>query len=289
MEKHYQVGGHRFSISGEALAVAIEQLNGFEPFAEASPAIPDFIFRQEDSAVSLPAFKQMLYSFENDGTDNRFGITTHNGYLLELAPEKEQPLYLWTIHGEKTVHLYGNLSAPLVRFALWVGYGIMTAEQDTLAMHSSCIVYREKAVLFLGESGTGKSTHTRLWREYIKGSSLLNDDGPIVRHENGTIWVYGSPWSGKTPCYKAERYPLAGCVRLSQAPYNKIEKLNILQSFAALHPSVPPAFAYDGRLYDGMSRTLSHILQQTPIYHLACLPDRAAAELSLHTLYKNRP
>lgn len=90
MEKHYQVGGHRFSISGEALAVVIEQLNGFEPFAEASPAIPDFIFRQEDSAVSLPAFKQMLYSFENDGTDNRFGITTHNGYLLELAPEKEQ-------------------------------------------------------------------------------------------------------------------------------------------------------------------------------------------------------
>ena len=53
--------------------------------------------------------------------------------------------------------------------------------------------------------------------------------------------VYGSPWSGKTPCYKAERYPLAGCVRLSQAPYNKIRRLNTLQAYAALHPSAPPS------------------------------------------------
>lgn len=137
-----------------------------------------------------------------------------------------------------------------------MGYGLMTVRKDTVALHGSCIVYKGKAVLFLGESGTGKSTHTRLWRENIAGSKLLNDDSPIVRYEEGGVWVYGSPWSGKTPCYKAECYPLAGCVRLSQAPYNKIRRLNTLQAYAALHPSAPPAFAYEEELYSGVCSLL---------------------------------
>ena len=89
-----------------------------------------------------------------------------------------------------------------------MGYGLMTVRKDTVALHGSCIVYKGKAVLFLGESGTGKSTHTRLWRENIAGSKLLNDDSPIVRYEEGGVWVYGSPWSGKYSfVYKAECYP----------------------------------------------------------------------------------
>lgn len=183
------------------------------------------------------------------------------------------------------VYLYGNHSLSLLRFALWVGYGILTAREDTVAVHSSCIVYREKAVLFLGESGTGKSTHTRLWRENIPGCELLNDDSPVVRCEQGQIRVYGSPWSGKTPCYKAASYPLAGCVRLSQAPRNSIRRLDTLQAYAALHPSFPPEFAYDECLYDGVSTLLSTMLRSIPVYHLECLPNREAAELACHTLY----
>ena len=77
----------------------------------------------------------------------------------------------------------GNWSMRLYRFALWVGYGLMTLPYQTVAIHSSCIVREGKAVLFLGESGTGKSTHTRLWREHIPGAVLLNDDSPMIRVE----------------------------------------------------------------------------------------------------------
>ena len=147
----------------------------------------------------------------------------------------------------------------LCRFGMWVAYGLMTLSLDTLAIHSSCIVYRNKAVLFLGESGTGKSTHTRLWREHISGTNLLNDDSPMVRVEDGKVWVYGSAWSGKTPCYKNERYELQGCVRLSQAPYNRIRKLSVLQAYGALHPSCAPEFAYDDGLYDEVSRIIGMI------------------------------
>jgi hypothetical protein len=145
-------------------------------------------------------------------------------------------------------------------------------------------VQQDKAVIFLGESGTGKSTHTRLWREHIEGAFLLNDDSPIVRIIDGVPTVFGSPWSGKTPCYKQEHYPLAACVRLSQAPYNKITRLKLVQAYAALHPSCPPDFAYDDHLYDHISATLGDILAEVPVYHLACLPDREAALLSHKTV-----
>ena len=159
----------------------------------------------------------------------------------------------------------------------------LTAE--TLAIHSSCIVYKNKAVLFLGESGTGKSTHTRLWREHIDGAVLLNDDSPMIRVEDGKVWAYGSAWSGKTPCYKNERYELKACVRLSQAPYNRMQKLSVLQAYGAIHPSCAPEFAYDDALYDEVSRTIGQILSVVPFYHLACLPDGEAALLSCRTIF----
>ena len=164
-------------------------------------------------------------------------------------------------------------------------FGIGIAPHDAVAIHTSVLTYRGKAVLFLGESGTGKSTHTRLWREHIPGAALLNDDSPIIRILDGVPYAYGSPWSGKTPCYKTERYPLAACVRLSQAPYNKMERLNIPRAYAALHPSCPPDFAYDDALYDHISRVLNALLGSVPVYHLACLPDEAAARLSCTTIF----
>lgn len=74
-------------------------------------------------------------------------------------------------------------------------------------------------------------------------------------------------------------------MRLSQAPFNQIIELGILQSYAAIHPSSPPEFAYDAGLYEGISATLGKIVAQTPFYHLACLPDRGAVDLSCRTLF----
>lgn len=298
MNRQYSIGNHLFQVTGESLVGAIDRIEGFKYFiSETSSAegnvasspvpLPQFIF-SEGEEYRLPSFSKEDYTFRYEEVTGTFG-RSENGYLLKLAPEKEQPLWLWTKGSMQPdggrVYLYGNHSLSLLRFALWVGYGILTAREDTVAVHSSCIVYREKAVLFLGESGTGKSTHTRLWRENIPGCELLNDDSPVVRCEQGQIRVYGSPWSGKTPCYKAASYPLAGCVRLSQAPRNSIRRLDTLQAYAALHPSFPPEFAYDECLYDGVSTLLSTMLRSVPVYHLECLPNREATELACHTLY----
>ena len=282
MNRKYQIAGHLFEVSGEKLCEAVAQIEGFRPF-EVAEGEPVFGF-QEGKVTDVPEMVRVEYTLEYEGVKGTFGRTAE-GFRLNLQPEAEGAFDVWCREGETVAYLGGNWSMLLYRFALWVAYGLMTLQRDTLAIHSSCIIYQNKAVLFLGESGTGKSTHTRLWREHIEGAVLLNDDSPMIRVEEGKVWAYGSAWSGKTPCYKQERYELVACVRLSQAPYNRIQKLSVLQAYGAIHPSCAPEFAYDDALYDEVSRIIGQILSVVPCFHLACLPDREAALLSCQTIF----
>ncbi len=284
MNRRYRIAGHLFEVSGPHLNQAANAIEGFRPFeVTGEEGIPAFRL-VEGHPTDAPAAVSVQYTFDYEDVAGTFA-RTEEGFRMTLKPAREEPFELWCKRDAHEVCLGGNWSMRLYRFALWVGYGLMTLKADTLAIHSSCIVYRNKAVLFLGESGTGKSTHTRLWREHIGGAVLLNDDSPVIRVEDGKVWAYGSAWSGKTPCYKNERYELQGCVRLSQAPHNAIRKLSVLEAYGALHPSCPPEFAYDEGLYDAVSHTIGMILSSVPFYHLACLPDGNAALLSCRTLY----
>lgn len=283
MEKDYSIAGHRIRIEGcEEWIKAVATLDGFKPFEVDAEGEALAVFMLTDELA--PQMTEMQYESEVDGIVDRFG-RYEGGYLFVMTPPDSAPLSLWKEEGNNVVKFNGQLMPRLVRFALWIAYGLVTMAHRTVAVHTSVIQYKGRTVLFLGESGTGKSTHTRLWRENIEGAVLLNDDSPILRIIDGKPWMYGSPWSGKTPCYKQESYPLAACVRLSQAPYNKIQRLSIPQAYAALHPSCPPDFAYDDTLYDCISETIGEVLAQIPLYHLACLPNAEAAQLSCKTVF----
>lgn len=282
MEQDYLIAGHRIRIEGGRLVTAVRALTGFTPFKVAADGDPLCHFIE--SFGGAPTFKEMLYADEIDGIVSHFG-RYNGGFLFVMAPPEGGTLEMWLDESKRIVSFKGNYNLRLLRFACWIAYGVATAPLETVAIHTSTIVCKGKAILFLGESGTGKSTHTRLWREHIEGAVLLNDDSPIIRIIDGKPWVYGSPWSGKTPCYKNESYPLAACVRLSQAPYNQIKRLSIAQGYAALHPSCPPDFAYSDELYDSISGVLSILLSTVPVYHLACLPNAAAAWLSYETIF----
>lgn len=199
MEQDYLIAGHRIKVENETLMHAMDRMSGFEVFKVNNKDEDTFRFVLVDSEI--PAWKEILYSIDINGTINRFGTCT-NGYIFESTPPEGETLELWVDNNGHTAHLKGNLDPRLLRFACWMAYGVMTVPYQTVAIHTSTIVCRGKAVLFLGESGTGKSTHTRLWRENIEEATLLNDDSPIVRITDGQPWVWGSPWSGKTPCYK---------------------------------------------------------------------------------------
>jgi hypothetical protein len=212
-------------------------------------------------------------------------------FLFRLASPDDVYPWLVEIHPDGDVfraisNLDNTVPDYVLRFAIWFATGVAAVHRQTVAIHSSAVMHGGKSVLFLGESGTGKSTHTQLWLNHIPDTELLNDDSPFL-NVSGDICVYGSPWSGKTPCYKDRHTPLAALVRLRQAPHNKIRKLNNLEAIGAVLPSFPPTFAYDKTLSGYMHDILSGILQQTPVYVLDCLPDAAAAELVFDTLKKD--
>lgn len=158
-----------------------------------------------------------------------------------------------------------------------------TAHLDTLLMHSSVVRYNSLANLFLGISGTGKSTHSRLWLGNIDGCDLVNDDNPVLRIEDGKLYVYGSPWSGKTPCYRNLRVPVGAIVRLDQAPRNEITRLGGLQAYASVIAAAS-SIRWMRESMDKVTATVEKAVSLVPCWHLDCLPDAEAAAVCFHAV-----
>ena len=146
---------------------------------------------------------------------------------------------------------------------------------SAVSLHSSTVVKDGMAYMFMGRSGTGKSTHSRLWIEHL-GAALLNDDNPIVRIVDGKALVYGSPWSGKTPCYKDRSAPIAAMVRLAQAPENRFERKSEIEAFAILLPGCS-VLRFDRNLYGNLCETLIELAELVWVGEMRCLPDMEAA------------
>ena len=163
-------------------------------------------------------------------------------------------------------------------FALRIMYTYNAVRKNAALLHASVILCNDVAVLFLGSSGTGKSTHSRLWLENIPGAELLNDDNPVIRIEDGKVNVYGTPWSGKTPCYRNVTAPVCAFVRLSQAPENKVRKLSGLDSFTNIISSAS-SIRWERGVMDGIMSVMSYSAMHVKCLYMECLPNKEAAEI----------
>lgn len=293
MNNDYIIARRRIRLSGPQSDLATMGLRSFSPFAAPYDPAAETVVRIETGVgidlARMPFEEFTRFDFEEGQAVCRFG-RSGEGYAFVIAGEDPAPMVFLCDRDSRRVlcniGVGGLRPAPsFVRFGVWFVTNMAMAPHRTAAVHSSTLVYKGRAVMFLGESGTGKSTHTRLWRENIGGVDLLNDDSPFVAVADGQTTVFGSPWSGKTPCYKNESYPVTAIVRLSQAPHNAIRPLRGAQAVGAVLPSLPPAFAFDERLEEMTFATLSGIVASVPVYHLECLPDRQAALLACETVF----
>ena len=292
MFNDYLIAGCRIRTAGSDSDLVALGLKAFRPFEVAyDPAAPTAAIIEMNLSPHIDAERvRELTRFDLEGWGGAeciFGRTDKDYVLHIVGPDGGELLF---VYNRESNLAQCNVSRDVpdmsaVRFGLWFMTALATVGHDVTPVHSSAIVCNGRAVLFLGESGTGKSTHTRLWRENIDGAVLLNDDSPFIGFVDGRATAFGAPWSGKTPCYKQEHYPIAAIVRLSQAPHNAIRPLRSVHAIGALLPSLTPAFGYDDELQDRMLATLSKIISQVPVYHLECLPDAAAARLSYDTVF----
>ena len=163
-------------------------------------------------------------------------------------------------------------------------YAFATAPKNTLLMHASVTMKDGKGYVFLGKSGTGKSTHSQLWINNIAGCSLLNDDNPVMRvMEDGSVRIFGSPWSGKTPCYQNVDVPVGAIVNLKQAKKNVIRQLPLFEAYVAMYVSFS-GYRFIKEMADGLHATNEQVVSTVPCYELGCLPNAEAAWLCCKTV-----
>ena len=106
---------------------------------------------------------------------------------------------------------------------------------NTLLIHGSALCMDGQAYLFIAPSGTGKSTHSRLWREAFGDRVwMINDDKPLIRFEDGRATVYGSPWDGKHHLSRNASAPLKAIVSLHRDRTNHIEAMRRQDAFLML-------------------------------------------------------
>jgi serine kinase of HPr protein (carbohydrate metabolism regulator) len=215
-----------------------------------------------------------FWIFDEDGSYS-FGFSytkSHPDCVLKVASS----------FGESVVYVAKGPADRLAEFAIsnavMLLYTFFTAPYDTMMVHASVIAHGGQGYMFLGKSGTGKSTHSRLWLNHIDDTELLNDDNPVLRIVDGKVRVYGTPWSGKTPCYKNLEMPLGGIVRLSQAPYNKIQRLMPLMAYTALMPSCS-CMRWEPQATEALHKAVEKVIMNVPCWHLECLPDEEAARV----------
>ena len=289
MKTIFMVADHRFALSmddGVSLASSLAQ---YEPFRVSPDEIDNndnFIFELKVvSPENFPADTDYVeeLSQDDDGSQISAGHVGDRPFFKFLLRDKLSACLITTSdykNGIVTIErneLFGLNNALMVMFAM------ATADKQTALFHSSVVSYQNKAYMFLGHSGTGKSTHSSLWLKHIEGTELMNDDNPVVRVIDGQARVYGSPWSGKTPCYRNVEAPLGAIVELSQAPFNRIRRLGALEAYVAIFSSVSGK-RWDKRQAEGLFQTENMLVSLGRVFHLECLPDEAAARLCMETV-----
>lgn len=170
-----------------------------------------------------------------------------------------------------------------VNTSLMIQFTFTSAFRDTVLLHASVTRHKGMANLFFGVSGTGKSTHSRLWHQYVPDSDLMNDDNPVIRIIDGKAVVFGTPWSGKTLCYRNVQAPIRALVRLEQSPENKMDRLHSLQAYASVLAACS-SIRWKHSVMDAIVPTVEKLAMTVPCFRLQCRPDQEAVELCKNTI-----
>lgn len=285
---HYRIADLKIEVESDSLPI-LDRLDQYQ--AEHNDQIDVRITLKSQERIQIPPGKriadQSFYWVKNPPPREGYQIfTTEN--------EGERVLTLADMNKEwnaASIHYLNYLGKRA-----WENYEIQTAVYSHLVMgllfrysllfhrgivvHASTIQWNGKAIMFSAPSGTGKSTHVRLWQQALGNDiKVLNDDTPAVRFAgNHGPRVYGTPWCGSSNMHCNDSAPLGAIVLLQQAPENSLQRLNRQQAAAMLMPrSFLPYF--DRHMLSLACDTLEAMISSVPVYLLKCLPNQEAMEM----------
>lgn len=295
----YKVAGHVFSIRVPDRIAGNRILSSYEPFRLPESDASEALFTLDVEISELPKTGKLvqlcndeppyLWIFrpaEDSGSLDSFCF----GYSFD----KEAPKGIvrfengddWA-HGLLTIepHTQFTIADSCMNNTMMLMYAYNTGWHDTLMLHASAPMVDGRGYIFMAKSGTGKSTHSQMWMDNIPGVELLNDDNPVVRIIDGVPMLFGTPWSGKTPCYKNQSVPLGGAVRITRAPYNKCTRLNVIEAYASLLPSCS-SMKWNEAWNQAQHKTIEKVISTVASWNMECLPDAEAAKVCYASVSK---
>lgn len=233
--------------------------------------------------ISIPDGKQIACSGE------RHWLKTETGYAIydSVWIGKKQTV-LASIHANCD---WSVVSACLRRVELWGGadsdvrnfnllgeiFRWFLLCRNGMILHSSCLRCAGKGIAFSAPSGTGKSTHTALWRRLYQ-TEMINDDSPAIRMTQSGLMLFGTPWSGKSDINHNISAPLSALVFLEQSDSNRISRLSVGQiSTFLLRELIRPVYP---ELLLKTLNFMEQIIKETPSFLLQCTASDAAAKLA---------
>ena len=158
-------------------------------------------------------------------------------------------------------------------------------ECNMLFMHGSAIKFDDKGYIFVAPSGTGKSTHTRIWTErYGDEVTVINDDKPFLSFADNKVFIHGTPWRGKHNIGHNITAELAGICILVRGERNTIKQLYGVDAVTDIIAQCN-LHHYGNNTFKALD-LIDQLLQNVPVYYLTCTPTMEAAEVCHDFLIK---
>lgn len=293
-DNYFRVADFTFDVRMPEERDAERLLPSFRPFRCDGHTDEELLFRFTTVSASVVPQEEVVLLEEsvNDIGHTRL-MKLSNGYRVEIRFTENGAVHL--LHTDSRfmsaiaeIRWEDPHASEVLSSMLRIVFSQAVVYRKGISIHAAAVTLDSTAYLFTGKSGTGKSTHASLWRMNFPGCRLLNDDNPAIRIIEGKAVVYGTPWSGKTPCYKNLRFSIGGIARLRQTPENCFVRQSDVDAFITLLPGCS-AIHQDGEQYGALCDTLAELAGLVPIGVLECLPDREAAILCREELMEKHP
>lgn len=156
-------------------------------------------------------------------------------------------------------------------------FSYFTITEGGVVLHGVLMEYNGKGVIISAPSGTGKTTHARMWRD-TQRALIINGDRALCRKIDGKWTGFGMPWCGTSGEYINRSIQIDAIVVLEQAKENSVEKLDILQAFNHMMQNIT-APTWEKKLLNKAMDCLEDMVNEIPVYKLKCTPDIEAVEV----------
>lgn len=204
---------------------------------------------------------------------NQDDISYEREKYIREAELEGVPIYDYSDNYLETLALYRKIVRELAFY-------------DTILFHGSVVAVDGIAYLFTAKSGTGKSTHTRLWRGLFgERAEMINDDKPLIHVGDNDVTVYGTPWDGKHHLSTNTSAPLKAICIIERGKTNTIERIGFDEAYPLfLQQTYQPQ---DGEALLRTLESLDKLMNRVKIYRLQCNMDIEAAEVAYNGMQED--